>query len=277
MSLVFRFPKTPFFTKLPGTTGPLCLVCLAKKGVYVSKIVRHPVAHWCVSGPCAFAGNQTFAAFRFSADRRLSGSQATVCGSSNLSPVSAARRVHFLTTKRNLARQTSQQNRTEALADFAALPVAFGNGGRPMPASVPRSSGRPLALPHANDAVLSLHSHANTSPDASISIWMTLANANAAATISGTKLLPGHTNYLIGNNPANWHTGLPTSPPCNIKTSTAASTCSITAITKLLSTTRSCPWCQPQSNRVEYRGSFPPLGFRVGRSIAFHGERPNLL
>ena len=131
----------------------------------------------------------------------------------NLSPVSAARRVHFLTTKRNLARQTSQQNRTEALADFAALPLAFEENRGQTDSRVKflaRAPGYSLFLTQ-NNAVLSLHSHApNTSPDASISIWMTLANANAAATISGTKLLPGHTNYLIGNNPANWHTGLPT-------------------------------------------------------------------
>jgi len=38
---------------------------------------------------------------------------------------------------------------------------------------------------------------------------MKLVGANPAAVTTGTKLLPGKTNYLIGNNPKKWHTGVP--------------------------------------------------------------------
>ena len=33
--------------------------------------------------------------------------------------------------------------------------------------------------------------------------------ANPAAEIAGTKLLPGKTNYFIGNDPKKWHTDIP--------------------------------------------------------------------
>jgi hypothetical protein len=130
----------------------------------------------------------------------------------NLSLLSAVGRIPSAADEKNLALQTSQQNRTEALANFAALPLAFEENRGQTDSRVKflsRAPGYSVFLTQ-NNAVLSLHSRApNAPPSASTSIWMTLANANPAATISGTKLLPGHTNYLIGNNPANWHTGLP--------------------------------------------------------------------
>ena len=36
-------------------------------------------------------------------------------------------------------------------------------------------------------------------------VRMKLANANSAPAVTGAELLPGKTNYLIGNNPARWH------------------------------------------------------------------------
>jgi len=39
---------------------------------------------------------------------------------------------------------------------------------------------------------------------------MQLANANPAAQVSGADQLPGHANYFLGNDPAKWHTNVPT-------------------------------------------------------------------
>ena len=38
---------------------------------------------------------------------------------------------------------------------------------------------------------------------------MALANANANARVEGTDLLPGKSNYLIGNDPSKWHQNIP--------------------------------------------------------------------
>jgi len=41
-------------------------------------------------------------------------------------------------------------------------------------------------------------------------IEMQLANANPGSQIAGTDQLPGHANYFLGNDPAQWHTNVPT-------------------------------------------------------------------
>ena len=41
-------------------------------------------------------------------------------------------------------------------------------------------------------------------------VWMNFLKANPGAQMSGDAELPGTVNYLIGNNPAQWHTGVPT-------------------------------------------------------------------
>ena len=38
---------------------------------------------------------------------------------------------------------------------------------------------------------------------------MTLVGANPAAAVAGSDPLPGRSNYFIGNDPKNWHTGIP--------------------------------------------------------------------
>jgi uncharacterized repeat protein (TIGR01451 family) len=42
------------------------------------------------------------------------------------------------------------------------------------------------------------------------SIGMAFAGANQSSDIAGVAPLSGHRNYLLGNNPQNWHTGVPT-------------------------------------------------------------------
>jgi len=62
----------------------------------------------------------------------------------------------------------------------------------------------------ANDAVLSLQrssgveARRTTSPPASNVIRMRLTGSNSAARVSGAELLPGKSNYLIGNDPSKW-------------------------------------------------------------------------
>lgn len=41
-------------------------------------------------------------------------------------------------------------------------------------------------------------------------LYMTLKGANPEAAITGQALLPGKVNYLLGNDPAQWHTNIPT-------------------------------------------------------------------
>src|SRR5204863_5982351 len=42
------------------------------------------------------------------------------------------------------------------------------------------------------------------------SLGIEFAGASDSSTVTGTDLLPGHRNYLLGNAPKNWHTGIPT-------------------------------------------------------------------
>jgi uncharacterized repeat protein (TIGR01451 family) len=42
------------------------------------------------------------------------------------------------------------------------------------------------------------------------SVGIEFAGANASNSMEGTAPLPGHRNYLLGNDPKNWHTGVPT-------------------------------------------------------------------
>jgi beta-propeller repeat-containing protein len=47
-------------------------------------------------------------------------------------------------------------------------------------------------------------------PPTSAVLRMKLLHANPAARVTGTDVLPGTSNYFIGNDPANWRTGVPT-------------------------------------------------------------------
>ena len=79
-----------------------------------------------------------------------------------------------------------------------------------------RGAGYGLFLT-ANEAVLELqHSTVSTQHSAvgaqhltrSV-IRMTLADANSAHQVIGLDRLPGKSNYIIGNNPAQWHSNIP--------------------------------------------------------------------
>ncbi len=74
-----------------------------------------------------------------------------------------------------------------------------------------RGSGYGLFLT-SNEAVLELQSAARSAqhpvPQISV-VRMGLAGADPAASVTGTGRLPGKSNYIIGNNPAQWHRDVP--------------------------------------------------------------------
>jgi hypothetical protein len=69
-----------------------------------------------------------------------------------------------------------------------------------------RGAGYSLFL-NASDAVLAMQTP--HSPGQEQLVRMKLVGANAAATTSGTNPLPGKSNYLVGNDPRQWHSGVP--------------------------------------------------------------------
>jgi uncharacterized repeat protein (TIGR01451 family) len=111
---------------------------------------------------------------------------------------------------------------------FAGLPLIFepnqGQGNLdaadPRAKFVSRGSGYSLFL-GSEGAILSLASQHRTKPDRSKpgkheasqarveSLQMKLAGANSSASVAGTDLLPGKSNYFLGNDPAKWRTAVP--------------------------------------------------------------------
>ncbi|MFI5352945.1 MAG: hypothetical protein ACHQZS_08265, partial [Candidatus Binatales bacterium] len=51
---------------------------------------------------------------------------------------------------------------------------------------------------------------ATVQPRESLALTMKLEGANQAAEVEGVDKLPGITNYFVGRDPHNWHTGIPT-------------------------------------------------------------------
>jgi len=115
---------------------------------------------------------------------------------------------------------------TRARQNFGALPLAFeANQGQtdPQVKFLARGSGYTVFLT-GNETVFALHSSpAPTAPasnpaerfhqrraqkqiDASIS--MKLAGGNSQAPITAQNELPGRSNYFIGGDPSQWHTGV---------------------------------------------------------------------
>jgi uncharacterized repeat protein (TIGR01451 family) len=113
------------------------------------------------------------------------------------------------------------QSRARSL--FAGLPLIFEpNQGQahldaadPRVKFVTRGSGYSLFL-GSEGAVLSMVSQKQAKGTASQesltrvdSVQMKLAGANPNAPVTGTDLLPGKSNYFLGNDPAQWHRGVP--------------------------------------------------------------------
>ncbi|HLV87526.1 MAG TPA: SBBP repeat-containing protein [Candidatus Sulfotelmatobacter sp.] len=114
-------------------------------------------------------------------------------------------------TLTSASRESKQASLMQARSLFSGLPLMFEpNQGQanldpsdPRVQFIARGSGYSLYL-GSEGAIVNFGSarHAD-----SFQMKLTGANANSAA--SGAELLPGKTNYLIGNNPAKWRTGIP--------------------------------------------------------------------
>ena len=106
----------------------------------------------------------------------------------------------------------------QARSLMAGLPLMFEpnqgqgnlNPADPRARFVARGSGYSLLLGNQG-AILNLSTRSASAQRASRieSLQMKLAGANANATVSGADLLPGKSNYLLGNDPAKWKRGIP--------------------------------------------------------------------
>ncbi|HKS96923.1 MAG TPA: SBBP repeat-containing protein [Terriglobia bacterium] len=100
--------------------------------------------------------------------------------------------------------------RARLATQYGELPLSFemneGQADR-RARFVARGSGY-VALLEPEQIVLRLRPSSGAKRGASLGI--TLVNANRDATVSGVDLLPGKSNYFVGQNPAGWHTNIPT-------------------------------------------------------------------
>ena len=104
--------------------------------------------------------------------------------------------------------------RRDIVAAYGRLPLIFeANQGQSDEAVkfMARGSGYGLFLTPQEAVLVVEHSalsHRHSAPGPSV-IRMGLAHARSSAQISGAELLPGKSNYLIGNDSAKWHRNVP--------------------------------------------------------------------
>ena len=113
---------------------------------------------------------------------------------------------------------TMEQTKARTNEAYGQLPLSFeANQGQADSQAkfLSRGSGYSLFL-MPTEAVLSLikpNAHSTEESQAATSeqalLRMKLIGANSSSQISGLDKLPGKSNYLIGNNPAKWHTNIP--------------------------------------------------------------------
>lgn len=100
----------------------------------------------------------------------------------------------------------------KALRNYARLPLSFepnvGNSN-PEVKFLSRGQGYSLFLT-ANRAVLQLPTRTKTSASPAFrAVSLELLGANPQPQVVASDRLPGVSNYLLGSNPAQWHTGVP--------------------------------------------------------------------
>jgi uncharacterized repeat protein (TIGR01451 family) len=100
----------------------------------------------------------------------------------------------------------------DARAILGQLPLIFEpNQGQADPSVkfLARGAGYSLFL-DTTGAVLGMQTaHSSPNGQSEQFVRMKLVGANPAAVTAGTDKLPGKSNYLIGNDPHQWHTGIP--------------------------------------------------------------------
>jgi len=129
--------------------------------------------------------------------------------------LAAAGTLFYFRTASRVAHAKRSQSPNPRSVSPMSLPMFFeANLGQtdPRVKFLSRGHGYSLFLT-ANEALLNLHvetRHA-ASPSASAHnvIRMRLDGASSAARVSGAELLPGKSNYFIGNDPSKWRRGIP--------------------------------------------------------------------
>jgi Domain of unknown function DUF11/Beta-propeller repeat len=122
------------------------------------------------------------------------------------SPIQTASGSLFSPSRRSLFR--SSEAKQDARSILAKLPLIFeANQGQADPSVkfLARGAGYTLLLDETG-AKLALQTASAARTEKSVR--MTLVGANPASTLDGTGALPGKTNYLLGNDPQKWHTGV---------------------------------------------------------------------
>jgi uncharacterized repeat protein (TIGR01451 family) len=125
--------------------------------------------------------------------------------------LAAAGTLYYFGSATRVVQAKGSQSPTPRSVSPVSIPMFFeANQGQtdPRVKFLSRGHGYSLFLT-ANEALLNLH--VETRPSASPSAWarnvirMRLDGANSAARVSGAELLPGKSNYFIGNDPSKWH------------------------------------------------------------------------
>jgi len=108
--------------------------------------------------------------------------------------------------------RTSPLARPDARAILGRLPLIFepnqGQVTDPGVKFLARGAGYSLFLDNSG-AVLGMQSRSSGRGPSEHFVRMKLVGANPAAVTAGSDPLPGHSNYLIGNDPSKWHRGIP--------------------------------------------------------------------
>jgi len=106
----------------------------------------------------------------------------------------------------------SLQLKPDARAILAQLPLIFEpNRGQADPSVkfLAHGVGYGLFL-DATGALISIQTpHSSPTGNNAQFVRMKLVGANRAAAIAGNNLLPGKSNYILGNDPHKWHSGIP--------------------------------------------------------------------
>jgi len=114
----------------------------------------------------------------------------------------------LIATNRGAMPQASlQKSRPQLLSD---LPLLFEpNVGQTDPSVkfMARGHGYSLFL-SPDQVVMSLRAHDSSKSSRSEALLMKLAGASPNARLTGTGLLPGKSNYFIGNDPSQWHSNV---------------------------------------------------------------------
>ncbi len=132
-----------------------------------------------------------------------------------LSGTGSATSVRLPPRKAIAASENNDAVRAQVAANYGRLPLRFeANQGQAIQSAryVARGSGYALSL-NSQEAILTLGRfvsgktpHGQPRPDV---LRMQLAGANPQAAPMGLDQLPGTSNYLLGNDPSRWHTGVP--------------------------------------------------------------------